>query len=89
MGLGNNGSEVARLTKNLGLNVHGSDLIDRSSIVDVFYPGSSWKEMLPKIDVLVLTVPHTYDTEKMLGENEFNKMKNGALLINIARGAII
>ena len=45
--------------------------------------------MLPLADVLVLAVPHTPLTEKMIGTPELALLKLGAYLINIARGAVV
>jgi len=40
-------------------------------------------------DYIVLVVPHTPETEGMIGENELSRMKPSAILINVGRGALI
>jgi len=47
------------------------------------------KELLAESDFIILTVPLTKETYKMIGENEINLMKRTAYLINISRGAVI
>jgi phosphoglycerate dehydrogenase-like enzyme len=46
-------------------------------------------EVLPEADFLVVTVPLTHETEKMIGERELRAMKPGAYIINIGRGKVI
>ena len=47
------------------------------------------KKFLPEADFIVVAAPLTALTEKMIKEEEFNKMKDSAYLINIGRGKII
>ncbi|WP_078434756.1 2-hydroxyacid dehydrogenase [Metabacillus halosaccharovorans] len=46
----------------------------------------SLDELLKKSDFVCLMVPHTPQTEKMIGEREFNLMKDSAIFINGSRG---
>lgn len=89
VGLGRNGGEVARMLRLLGMKVLGTDLVERKEVVDTFYPVSNWKEMLPELDVLALAVPHTPETEKLVGAAELNLLAQGAFFINICRGAVV
>jgi phosphoglycerate dehydrogenase-like enzyme len=45
--------------------------------------------MLPECDYVVLSIPLTPETEKMIGEAELRLMKPNAYLVNIARGKVI
>lgn len=45
--------------------------------------------MLAGADAVVLAVPHTAETEGMVGVAEFAAMKPGASFVNIARGAVV
>jgi phosphoglycerate dehydrogenase-like enzyme len=45
--------------------------------------------MLRQADVLVLMVPHTPQTEKMIGVKELAALPRGAFFINTARGAVV
>ena len=52
----------------------------------------SWKNMknvMAYSDVVVLCVPHTAATERMIDKTTFGSMKRGCLLVNIARGQVI
>jgi phosphoglycerate dehydrogenase-like enzyme len=89
IGLGKIGSEVARFARLLGMTVHGTNVIPVQGTVDYYYRPDHWHEMLPLLDILVLCVPHTPETEKMIGKRELAELKSGAYLINIARGAVV
>ncbi|MGK0371276.1 MAG: D-3-phosphoglycerate dehydrogenase [Glaciecola sp.] len=49
----------------------------------------SLKQLLNTSDVVSLHVPETPHTQNMIGKNELNQMKDGAILINAARGTVI
>ena len=49
----------------------------------------SLAELLTSSDVVSLHAPHTKETSGMMGKNEFAMMKDGALFINTARGALV
>ncbi len=46
-------------------------------------------ELLPEADIVVLIVPLTEETTGMIGARELAKMKQGALLVNAARGPVV
>jgi glyoxylate reductase len=45
--------------------------------------------LLKKSDFISIHLPLTEETRHLIGENEFNKMKKTAVIINTARGPII
>src|SRR5215213_8406048 len=45
--------------------------------------------MLAEADFITLIVPHTPETEGLIGAAEFAVMKRSAVLINIARGQVV
>ncbi|MGH3365687.1 MAG: 2-hydroxyacid dehydrogenase [Nocardioidaceae bacterium] len=49
----------------------------------------SLPEMLPKADVVVLIVPITTETRAMVDAGFLARMKDGALLVNVARGPVV
>lgn len=93
VGLGSIGNEVARLAKAFGMRVIA---IRRSAkrgtpakYVDKLLPRKQLQELLMESDFVVLTLPYTLETDRMIGEDEFRTMKPTAYLINVARGRIV
>jgi phosphoglycerate dehydrogenase-like enzyme len=52
-------------------------------------PVSRLLDLLPSADIIVLIVPQTPETSGMFSEREFSLMKQGALLVNAARGPVV
>lgn len=50
---------------------------------------SSFEELLPNIDILSFHCPLTQDNKEMLNERTFALMKDGAMVVNTARGKLI
>jgi phosphoglycerate dehydrogenase-like enzyme len=48
-----------------------------------------WRAQLGDFDWIILAVPATPETEKMIGAAELAAMKKSATLINIARGTVV
>jgi len=91
--LGNGGRQVARLARCLGMRVLGTkrsiEGIEPTSLgVERLYPWTNLHPMLGPADFVVLYLPHTPETEGLIGAAELEAMKPGAVLINVARGSI-
>ncbi|MFI5998398.1 2-hydroxyacid dehydrogenase [Streptomyces sp. NPDC051362] len=50
---------------------------------------SSLQKLLPEADVVILSVPLTKETHHLAGADFLAAMKDGALLVNVARGAVV
>lgn len=46
-------------------------------------------QLLPRADVVVVTLPHTPATEQLVDAAFLARMRDGALLVNIGRGAVV
>ncbi len=89
VGLGHIGTQVAQMACSLGMTVIGTNAVPPAPCVERFYLPQELHSMLPQVEVLVLSVPHTPQTEKMIGKTELDLLKPGTYLINIARGAVV
>ncbi|MEM9085437.1 MAG: D-2-hydroxyacid dehydrogenase [Pseudomonadota bacterium] len=49
----------------------------------------AWRAKLGEFDWVILAVPATPETDNMIGETELAAMKSDAVLVNIARGAVV
>lgn len=90
IGLGPIGTETAKRAKAFGATV---DVIRRSpktsDIVDRAGTMADLDKFVPDADVIVLACALNDDTRKFAGDAFFKAVKQGAILINIARGALI
>jgi len=89
VGLGRVGAQIARMCRALGMSVIGTDVRPVPDAVNRYYEPNQLHAMLPQADVLVLMVPHTPQTEKMIGARELALLPRGAYFINTARGAVV
>ncbi|WP_346921492.1 2-hydroxyacid dehydrogenase [Glutamicibacter creatinolyticus] len=67
---------VARTARTLpdGTIVHGVDELD---------------SLLPHAEVVIVALPHTDDTQRLVNQGFLARMRDGALLVNIGRGAVV
>ena len=97
IGFGRIGQEVAKIALGIGMNVASTDkYIDSADVTVEFFNGESVKvsidtismeEVLKSSDFISLHVPS--QKEYVLGSKEFDMMKEGAVIINAARGGVI
>ncbi len=57
--------------------------------IDAVFGTDDLEAQLPMADAIVMTVPHTPDSEGMLGRRQFALMKPTAVFINIGRGMTV
>jgi len=62
--------------------------VRRSPAADTLTP-DQWRSELAQFDWVIVAVPATAETDGMIGAPELAAMKSSAVLINIARGAVI
>ncbi len=93
VGLGSIGREVARFAKAFRMRVianrRSTKQVTRARYVDKLLPMENLTELLSESDFVVLAVPATPETDKLIGEAELRDMKPTAYLINIARGSVV
>ena len=93
VGLGHIGKEVARLSKAFGMRViatrRSAPRTQHIRNVDLMLPRQELPRLLAESDYVVITLPYTHETDKLLGETELKTMKSSAYLMNIGRGGII
>jgi phosphoglycerate dehydrogenase-like enzyme len=91
VGLGGIGSEIAMRAHAFNMRVLATARTERPAppYVDVLGTASDLDELLPQADVVVLAVPLTDETRGMINRETIARMKDGAWLVNIARGAVV
>jgi phosphoglycerate dehydrogenase-like enzyme len=92
LGYGAVGQRVARMCRGLGMQVvavrrrHTRNSAD--SQVEIHAP-EALRGLLPRADALVICLPHTPETDGLIGERELARLPEGAVLVNVARGPIV
>ncbi|MEE8168424.1 MAG: phosphoglycerate dehydrogenase [Candidatus Hydrothermarchaeales archaeon] len=90
IGLGRIGSEVTRKAHAFGMKIHAYDpYISDKSAKELGVELVEFDELLASSDFVTIHVPLTEQTKKFIGKKEFSKMKEGAVLLNCARGGIV
>ena len=90
VGCGSVGTECAKRFKAFGMNVIGADIINpQNDVYDQYCSMDDINSVLNKADVIVLTLPLTEETKNFFNEERFSCVKDGSILVNIARGAVV
>lgn len=97
IGFGRIGIEVAKIALGVGMKVIASDVFVEQANIDLdFYDGQkvtfniktqSMDEVISQSDFISIHVPAQKDY--VIGKAQFNQMKDGAAIINAARGGVI
>lgn len=87
VGLGNIGRKVAEIAKVFGCHVIYYSASGNNNTID--YERVSFDELLEQSDILSLHCPLTDRTQKLMNAQAFDKMKETAILINVARGPVV
>ena len=98
IGFGRIGQYTARYAAGNGMNVIASNRSQKTVNLDLDIPGAdaqieinttTKEEVLKNADFISLHVPAQADGNAVINEKELNMMKDGAYLINTARGGVV
>ena len=90
VGAGNVGTECAKRFSAMGCQVFGADLFPLQSEFFVrVAPMDELDALLENSDIVILTLPLNEETKNLFTADRFANFKNGALLVNISRGAVV
>ena len=97
IGFGRIGQEAAKIGLGIGMNVIASDkFMEKATVkvalfngqsIDVEIKTQSMESLLAEADFVTLHVPA--QKEYVIGEAQFDQMKDGAAIVNAARGGVI
>jgi len=85
IGFGRIGKEVAKRALAFGMTVLAYDVIQITT--DLPVKQVSLEELIKQADIITLHVPKTQ--KPILGEAEFAMMKDGVVIVNVARGGVV
>jgi phosphoglycerate dehydrogenase-like enzyme len=90
VGHGSIGRAFARLAKPFGMHIVGLRRNPATDpLVDEMRPVADLHSVLACADAVLVAVPYSKETHKMMGAAQFAACKKGALIINLARGGLI
>lgn len=90
-GLGDIGGEFARRLHLLGaytIGIRRRDT-DKPEYLDELYLMDKFEEILPRADIIALSLPETSLTNKIINAGTLKLMKKNAVLINVGRGTAV
>jgi phosphoglycerate dehydrogenase-like enzyme len=92
VGYGETGRYLARVCKTLGMEVWATrrrPILVTGEPLDRLLPGEDLHELLGACDYVVVAASLNATTRHLLGEAEFRAFKQGAVLVNVARGGLV
>ncbi len=88
VGYGNIGKQLSVLAEAIGMRVYYYDLDDKLALGNAI-KCNSLEDLLSISDVVTLHIDDNKANKNFIGEREINRMKKGAILINLARGFVV
>jgi glycerate dehydrogenase len=86
IGYGALGGQVATIARAFGMQVL---IADRPNATTIRADRIAFNQLIAQADIITLHCPQTAETENLFNAAVFSQMKNSAVLINTARGALI
>ena len=90
IGMGRIGTEIAKLSKAMGMNVLATrrENTEKPEFVSELFINDT-DSLLEKSDYVISVLPGTKENTKIINENTFKKMKNTARFISMGRGTVV
>ena len=91
VGVGGIGAEISRMLAALGARILGVDprRVDPPQGVHAMFQPAELDRLLPSVDAVILTLPHTPESEGLIDAARLARMRAHALLVNVGRGATV
>ncbi len=88
IGGGSIGSSVAKIANFFGMKILICSY-EKNPEITSFVKYSDKEEIFKKADIITLHLPYNSETHHIINEDVFSKVKNGAYIVNTARGELI
>lgn len=88
IGYGNIGAQLSVAAEAIGFDVYYYDIEEKLPLGNVTKCGSL-QELLQKVDIVSLHVDGRKENQDLIGEKEFEMMKEGVIFLNLSRGHVV
>ncbi len=88
IGYGNIGSQLSVVAESIGFDVYYYDVIEKLALGNAT-KCNSLPELLQKTDIITLHVDGRKENQDLIGEKEFQEMKDGVIFLNLSRGHVV
>lgn len=88
IGYGNIGSQISIVAEAMGMQVFYYDLEEKLALGNAT-PCQTLNDLLSIADVISIHVDGRKENKNMIGDNQFNNMKDGVIFINLGRGHVV
>ncbi len=90
IGFGRIGKRLAKLLSGFDVNILAYDpFMDKEAAAALNVKCSTFDEILAQSDIVTLHLPSTKETRHIINSETISRMKDGAVLINTARGSLV
>jgi phosphoglycerate dehydrogenase-like enzyme len=93
LGFGNIGENIARVCQAMGMKIlairRNPDIPTSEDIRVEIYSSADLHQVLPRAEVLMISLPLTEETEGMIGAEELALLPDNAILVNVGRGPVV
>jgi phosphoglycerate dehydrogenase-like enzyme len=93
LGFGHVGQRMGRFCQALGMEVIAVRRHPETPLITgvqaEIHPPEVLNQILPRTDVLIITLPITSETEGLIGAKQLSSMIPGGILVNVGRGRIV
>ena len=88
VGYGNIGSQLSVVAESIGFDVYYYDLMEKLALGNAT-KCTSLPELLSQVDIVSLHVDGRKENRNLIGEKEFELMKEGTVFLNLSRGHVV
>lgn len=88
IGYGNIGAQLSVVAESIGFDVYYYDIVEKLALGNAT-KCKSLHELLQKVDIVSLHVDGRKENQNLIGEKEFEMMKEGVIFLNLSRGHVV
>ncbi|MDT0687654.1 phosphoglycerate dehydrogenase [Autumnicola psychrophila] len=88
VGYGNIGAQLSVVAEAIGFDVYYYDLVERLALGNAT-KCSSLQELLETAEIVTLHVDGRAANQNLIGEEQFQQMQEGSILLNLSRGQVV